>query len=194
MVPAPKSMRRDAERRFIGRQSELDALHAALERAVAGQPCIVLLAGEPGIGKTRTAQEIVDHAGQSNVLALWGRCPEEPGAPPYWPWLQLIRRYVALHDEPVLRQTMGSAAARIAALDPELARGMTDGPAPPAETDAAASRFRGGWISATRAQGSRGSTSRRQLPLRPLQRAARASSPTSRLPATSNCESAPMSK
>lgn len=135
-------MGRDAERSFIGRRSELDALHAALERAVAGRPRIVLLAGQPGIGKTRTAQELVDHAGRSNVLALWGRCPEEPGAPPYWPWRQLIRRYVALHDEPVLRQTMGCAAAQIAALDPELARGLTDGPAPPAETDAAASRFR----------------------------------------------------
>src|SRR5262245_2221696 len=85
------------ERRFIGRQAELDTLRAALERAAAGEPGIVLLAGEPGIGKTRTAQEIFDHATQRATLALWGRCPEEPGAPPSWPWLQVLRRYVALH-------------------------------------------------------------------------------------------------
>src|SRR6185295_11457775 len=95
----------DPQRGFIGRQLELQALRAALDSAVAGRPRIVLLTGEPGIGKTRTAQEIVSHAGERGVLALWGRCPEEPGAPPYWPWLQLIRRYVALHDEPALGQT-----------------------------------------------------------------------------------------
>jgi DNA-binding CsgD family transcriptional regulator len=132
----------DVERRFIGRQPELDALHAALESAVAGQPRIVLLAGEPGIGKTRTAQEIVDHAGETSVLALWGRCPEEPGAPPYWPWLQLIRRYVALHDEQVLNEVIGSAALQIAALDPGLAHRLTDDTPAPVETNAVNARFR----------------------------------------------------
>lgn len=135
-------MRRDLEPGFIGRQSELDTLQAALERAVAGQPRIVLLAGEPGIGKTRTAQKIVDHAGQHEVLALWGRCPEEPGAPPYWPWLQLIRRYVALHDEHALGQTMGSAALQMAALDPEFARRAAGDTAAAAQADAAGARFR----------------------------------------------------
>jgi predicted ATPase len=107
----------DVERRFIGRRPELNTLHTALECAVAGQPRIVLLAGEPGIGKTRTAQEIVDRAGEIGVLALWGRCPEQPGAPPYWPRLQLIRRYVAQHDEKVIGLTFGSSAPQIAALD-----------------------------------------------------------------------------
>ena len=107
------------DRSFIGRQRELDALQAALARAVAGQPGVVLLTGEPGIGKTRTAQELVEHAGLLNVLALWGRCPEEPGAPPYWPWLQLIRRYVSLQDADALGETLGAAAAYVAALDPE---------------------------------------------------------------------------
>ena len=135
-------MARDVERRFIGRRPELDTLHTALECAVAGQPRIVLLAGEPGIGKTRTAQEIVDRAGEIGVLALWGRCPEQPGAPPYWPWLQLIRRYVALHDEQVIGLTVGSSAAQIAALDPELARHVTDGASAPADVDAVMARFR----------------------------------------------------
>lgn len=127
---------------FIGRQRELDALQAALARAVAGQPGVVLLTGKPGIGKTRTAQELVEHAGRQDVLALWGRCPEEPGAPPYWPWLQLIRRYVSLHDADVLGETLGAAAAYVAALDPEqLGHLGVDQPAP-LESDPAKARFR----------------------------------------------------
>lgn len=135
-------MAMEHEHGFIGRQRELDALQAALARAVSGQPGVVLLTGEPGIGKTRTAQELVEHAGRLNVLALWGRCPEEPGAPPYWPWLQLIRRYVSLQDEAVLGETLGAAAAYVAALDPEqLGRLGVDRPVPH-EPDAAKARFR----------------------------------------------------
>jgi DNA-binding CsgD family transcriptional regulator len=137
-----KPMAMDHEPGFIGRQRELDALQAALARAVSGQPGVVLLTGEPGIGKTRTAQELVDHAGPLNVLALWGRCPEEPGAPPYWPWLQLIRRYVSLHDEVDLGETLGAAAAYVAALDPEQLGWLGVDRPVPLEPDAAKARFR----------------------------------------------------
>ncbi|MBE0474707.1 ATP-binding protein [Rhodoferax sp.] len=99
------------ERNFVGRAQELEALLGALARAVAGQPGVARLTGEPGIGKTRTAQEFVEHAQHLDVLALWGRCPQEQGAPPYWPWLQLICRYAALKDESVLGQILGAAAA-----------------------------------------------------------------------------------
>lgn len=132
----------DTASRFIGRRTELDALLQALERAIAGEPGIALLAGEPGIGKTRTAQEVFDAARQRGALTLWGRCPEEPGAPPYWPWLQMLRRYVAQHDDAVLEQTIGPAAAQIAALDPELAHRLTRGKNEPAEQESTEARFR----------------------------------------------------
>ena len=135
-------MKPEPERVFIGRQREIDALYSALESAIAGQPRVVLLAGEPGIGKTRTAQEIAAHAGRREVLALWGRCPEDSGAPPYWPWLQLLRRYVALHGRQVLAETSGAAAAHLAALDPELAGWLPDCAPLPVESDPARSRFR----------------------------------------------------
>ena len=76
-------MERAPELEFIGRQREVAALDAVLERAITGQPGIALLAGEPGIGKTRTAQEIAAHAARRGALALFARCPEEPGAPPF---------------------------------------------------------------------------------------------------------------
>jgi DNA-binding CsgD family transcriptional regulator len=135
-------MASERDRRFIGRAAELETLHNALECAIAGEARIVLLAGEPGIGKTRTAQEIFDDAARRGVLALWGRCPEEPGAPPYWPWVQLLRRFVGLHDDEVLQLVGGTSAMQIATLDPELARRLTGGEAAPTDPDAPEARFR----------------------------------------------------
>ena len=71
---------------FVGRQREMAQLSAALEDALAGHGRLVMLAGEPGIGKTRTAQELAVLAETKGVQVLWGWCYEEKGAPPYWPW------------------------------------------------------------------------------------------------------------
>ena len=49
---------------FVGRQQEMALLEAALDDALSGQGRLVLLAGEPGIGKTRIAQELAAHARQ----------------------------------------------------------------------------------------------------------------------------------
>ncbi len=76
---------------FVGRRQELAALKAALDDAISGQGRLVMLAGEPGIGKSRTAQELASYAETRGVQVLWGRCYEGEGAPPYWPWLQLFR-------------------------------------------------------------------------------------------------------
>jgi DNA-binding CsgD family transcriptional regulator/tetratricopeptide (TPR) repeat protein len=133
---SPTAAGPDPAHHFVGRHGELEALLAALRRAVDGEPTIALLAGEPGIGKTRTAQAFADQAAQQQVLVLWGRCPEEPGAPPYWPWVQLIRRYAAQHDEAAVAAVMGSAAPQLAALDPRAA------PPARADADAAQARFR----------------------------------------------------
>ena len=72
---------------FVGRQQELADLRAALEDALSGHGRLVVLAGEPGIGKTRTAQELASHAEALGAQVLWGRCYDGEGAPPYWPWV-----------------------------------------------------------------------------------------------------------
>jgi DNA-binding NarL/FixJ family response regulator len=133
-------MDRPADRHFVGRQAELQALQQALQRAVAGQPGIALLAGEPGIGKTRTAQEMIAIAAQHEVLALWGRCPEEAGAPPYWPWVQLMRRWIALQDDAELARVFGTAAP-LASLDPRFAQYLPRAARESAGTDPAQARF-----------------------------------------------------
>lgn len=68
---------------FVGRQREMAELRIALEDALSGQGRLVMLAGEPGIGKTRTAQELADHAETQGAQTLWGWCYEDEGAPPY---------------------------------------------------------------------------------------------------------------
>ena len=47
---------------FVGRQQEMNELQGALEEALSGQGRLVMLVGEPGIGKTRTAQELAGFA------------------------------------------------------------------------------------------------------------------------------------
>jgi len=61
------------------------ALEAALHDALSGQGRLVMLAGEPGIGKTRTAQELAAYAKEHGVQVLWGWCYEEEGALPTGP-------------------------------------------------------------------------------------------------------------
>lgn len=131
-----------AESPFVGRAQELELLTAALSRAHAGRGRVVMLAGEPGIGKTRTAEALAEQAAREGVLVLWGRCPEEPGAPPFWPWLQTLRRYAELHDDAVLHAAMGAQAPMLVALDPALAERLPDVPEPPPVSDPAEARFR----------------------------------------------------
>lgn len=76
---------------FVGRQEELADLTSALEDAALGQGSLVLLTGEPGIGKTRLMAELGRMAGQRGFSVVAGRCWEEGGAPPYWPWIQVLR-------------------------------------------------------------------------------------------------------
>src|SRR5262249_55047708 len=61
---------------FVGRVEEMAALREAFAEAVSGHGRLVLLAGDPGIGKTRTAEEFATHARQEGAEVLWGRCHE----------------------------------------------------------------------------------------------------------------------
>ena len=70
---------------FVGRVTEMAELTVSLEDALSGRGRLVMLVGEPGIGKTRTAQELAAIAEQRGAQVLWGWCYEEQGAPPYWP-------------------------------------------------------------------------------------------------------------
>ena len=84
-----------------GELVRMDSRIAALQ---AGHGGVLAIAGDPGAGKTFTATVMAERARAQGVLALWGRCNEEEGAPPYWPWLQIMRGWCDLHgDEPLRR-------------------------------------------------------------------------------------------
>ncbi len=76
---------------LVGRRRELEALTGWLAAARDGRGRLVLCAGEPGIGKTRLAQELAAQAAAQGVAVAWGRCAEVEGAPAYWPWRQVLR-------------------------------------------------------------------------------------------------------
>ncbi len=84
-----------SELSFVGRRDEMAMLREAVRAAKAGQMRLVAVAEEPGTGKTRTALELAAHAEQNGFQVLWGRCYEGEGAPPYWPWVQILRSFVA---------------------------------------------------------------------------------------------------
>ena len=117
---------------FVGRQQEMAELTAALGESMSGQGRLVMLVGEPGIGKTRTAQELAALAEARGAQVLCGRCYEEEGAPPYWPWVQIMRNYVQQAGAELLTAEMGPGAADIAEIVLEIKGKLPDLETPPA--------------------------------------------------------------
>ncbi|MCX7011077.1 MAG: AAA family ATPase, partial [Candidatus Sumerlaeota bacterium] len=118
-VPQLQTCRGDV---FVGRLREIKTLLQALQDAREGFGGIVLLLGEPGIGKTRTAEEFAGQARGRGATVLWGRCHEGEEPPPYGPWTAALRPFLRSIDAQVLRQSMGEGAADIAQILPELRR------------------------------------------------------------------------
>ena len=117
---------------FVGRQAEMGQLKAALEDALGGKGRMVTLVGEPGIGKTRTSQELATYANLRGCQVLWGRCYEEQGVPPYWPWVQAIRGYVREHEPERIASDMRAGAADIAEIVSDIRDTFPNLESPPA--------------------------------------------------------------
>src|SRR4051794_11035125 len=125
---------------FVGRERELESLREAVDSALAGRGSLQLLVGEPGIGKTRAAEELATYARVSGARVYWGRCREDEGAPAYWPWVQAIRSYTRDADPVALAWQLGAGAAEVAQLIPEVAEKLDIEPAK--GTDSEEARFR----------------------------------------------------
>jgi tetratricopeptide (TPR) repeat protein len=126
---------------FVGRERERVELDSALADAMAGRGRMLLIAGEPGIGKTRLAERVAASAEERGANVIWGRCWEGEGAPAFWPWVQVIRSYMERCDVRALAAQMGIGAPHIAHIVPELRTLLPDLP-PAAPLDSEQARFR----------------------------------------------------
>ena len=126
---------------FIGRERELAEFRAAFSGALAGLTSLFLIAGEPGIGKSRLADELASLAQAGGARVCWGRCWEAGGAPAYWPWVQALRAYIREADTERIREQLAPGAADIAQMLPELHGLFPDLPPPPS-LDPEGARFR----------------------------------------------------
>jgi tetratricopeptide (TPR) repeat protein len=115
---------------------------AALGDALSGNGRIALVGGEPGIGKSRLAEELVGRAGAAGAEIHWGRCWEEGGTPPYWPWLQVLRACVRERGADQLADELGGGAAEVAELVPDVGRQLPELPPTSDSTDPPRARFR----------------------------------------------------
>ena len=138
-IVAFRETRRSAA--FVGRERELSELAGALHDAVGGQGRLFLLTGEPGIGKSRLAEELARHARVQGAHVLIGRCWEAGGAPAFWPWVQSLRSYLRVEDRDELVGELGPGAAEVAAILPELYE-LIPGLRQPAAPESDGARFR----------------------------------------------------
>jgi len=104
---------------LVGREAERAAMVQAWDRAAAGERQLVLLAGEPGIGKSRLAADVAGHVHAHGGTVLFGRCDPDGGGP-LQPFVLALRQYLTdvLRDAPV---ELGGHAAALLTVVPELA-------------------------------------------------------------------------
>jgi DNA-binding SARP family transcriptional activator/tetratricopeptide (TPR) repeat protein len=137
LQPWLASRRRDA---FVGREAELDTLNDAFDRARSGQLQVVLLDGEPGVGKTRLAAELAARVHEEGAAVLYGRSDEETLIA-YQPFVEALRHYVSSSPLDRLRPLARNGGPELGALVPELRERLPD-LAQPVRDDAASQRYR----------------------------------------------------
>ena len=123
--------------RFVGRREELAQLKAALENMLSGRGALVMLVGEPGIGKTRLAEEFGVYASLRGAQVLTGRCYEGEVALPYRPFIEAFRQYARSRPDAELRSELSDGAPEVARLVSEIRQRFSEIPeAPPLEAEA----------------------------------------------------------
>ncbi len=123
---------------------ERDLLASALDDARDGRSRVVQIVAEAGVGKTALARSLADLAADTATSVAWSRCISETGAPPYHPWMQVLRSAMSRVDRELLLQHRPDALRWLSHLDPSLERFLGAGAAEvsiPSALDPAQARF-----------------------------------------------------
>jgi len=139
-MPVPDRLKPDMERELAGRTDEMASLQQAFKDAEGGTPRVSLLAGEPGIGKTRLSSELAAEAYGRGSLALYGRCDEELSLP-YQPWVEALGYLFEHGPEDLLAEAIRLHGPELAGMIPAVRRRFPDVELP-ASTDAETERYR----------------------------------------------------
>jgi DNA-binding CsgD family transcriptional regulator len=116
---------------FIGRQQELARLVARIQTMEPAGGGLVLVGGEPGIGKTRIVQELADRARRAGWQVLLGRAYDTTGMPPYLPFAEALRPHLRSCPSARLRAQIDAGAHAVALLVPDLHQRLPDLPPHP---------------------------------------------------------------
>src|SRR4051794_22432778 len=140
-IPLPPAVLGTETGAFVGRGEAVAELDAHWAAVVAGERRVVLLAGEPGMGKTRLAAEFCRTAHEGGAAVLAGRCYEEMLVP-YQPFVEALRHYVEGCPPAELAVQVAPRRRELAALVPELDAGDAPPPAGQPRPEAEQERFR----------------------------------------------------
>ncbi len=105
---------------FVGRQKERAELSRRLDQLPSGSGALVLIGGEPGIGKTRLAEETAAEANRKDFRTLVGRCYDVDAPPPYLPFVEILEAASREVDKETFRMALGESAGEIAKVMPQL--------------------------------------------------------------------------
>ncbi|MGH9009346.1 MAG: ATP-binding protein, partial [Acidimicrobiia bacterium] len=152
-IPMP-TLLTDVSRIFVGRDAELERLTQLWKEAAAGERRVALLAGEPGVGKTRLAAEVATRVHDEGGVVLAGRCDEDLGVP-YQPFVEALRHFLDHASATDLKGRLGRYGGELVRLVPDLAERVPN-LAPPLQSDPETERYRlfdavGAWLSAASA-------------------------------------------
>jgi tetratricopeptide (TPR) repeat protein len=108
-------------RTFVGRENETRQLHQVYDAAVSGQGGLVMVVGEPGIGKTAICEQLATYVQLRGGKTLVGHCYEEGSLSlPYLAFVEAMRSYVLARDPESLRSELGTGAAEVARIVSEV--------------------------------------------------------------------------
>jgi class 3 adenylate cyclase/tetratricopeptide (TPR) repeat protein len=125
---------------LVERDAERASLRRLVDDARTGHGRLAVVAGEPGVGKSRLVAEIGEEAQARGMRVFTGHCVEMSGAPPYLPYVEMIEQAISAPRSPLaLRVALGDVAAEIARIAPALRRAFPDIP-PPVELPAELAR------------------------------------------------------